>query len=109
MPSLANSHPESREIVIGLDSYAEYSPSGTGCHVLMLGTLRGRKGVKLPFPGAKAVELYDSGRYLTFTGRHLPKTPKDIVERGDAVNALYDRVTAAQTSQGRSHCEHQRA
>src|ERR1017187_5496517 len=24
--------PESKEIVIGLDSYAEYSPSGTGCH-----------------------------------------------------------------------------
>ena len=91
---------ESREIVIGLDSYAEYSPSGTGCHILMLGTLRGRKGVKLPFPGAKAVELYDSGRYLTFTGRHLPKTPRDIVERGDAVNALYDRVTAAKPAKG---------
>src|SRR5690242_12693458 len=31
--------PESREIVIGLDSYGEYSPSGTGCHVLGLGKL----------------------------------------------------------------------
>lgn len=92
--------PESREIVIGLDSYAEYSPSGTGCHILMLGTLRGRKGIKLPFPGAKAVELYDSGRYLTFTGRHLTKTPAEIVERGDAVNALYDRVTAAKPAKG---------
>jgi putative DNA primase/helicase len=25
--------PESRQVVIGLDSYAEYSPSGTGCHI----------------------------------------------------------------------------
>jgi primase-polymerase (primpol)-like protein len=86
--------PESREIVIGLDSYSEFSPSGTGVHILMLGTLRDRKGIKLPFPGTKAVELYDSGRYLTFTGRHLEKTPSDVVERQDAVNALYDRVAA---------------
>jgi hypothetical protein len=87
--------PESREIVIGLDSYAEYSPSGTGCHILVLGTLRGRKGMKLPFAGIKAVELYDQDRYLTFTGRHLKKTPDDIIEREDALNALYDRVQAS--------------
>ncbi len=87
--------PESREIVIGLDSYAEYSPSGTGCHILVLGTLRDRKGLKLPFAGIKAVELYDQDRYLTFTGRHLKKTPDDIIERDDALNALYDRVQAS--------------
>jgi putative DNA primase/helicase len=87
--------PESREIVIGLDSYAEYSPSGTGCHILVLGTLRDRKGLKLPFAGIKAVELYDSDRYLTFTGRHLKKTPDDIIAREDALNALYDRVQAS--------------
>lgn len=87
--------PESREIVIGLDSYSEYSPSGTGVHILMLGTLHGRKGLKLPFPGAKAVELYDRDRYLTFTGRQLPKAPADVVEREEAVKALYDRVLAS--------------
>ena len=87
--------PESRGIVIGLDSYSEFSPSGEGCHILGIGDLRGRKGIKLPFPGAKAVELYDRGRYLTFTGRHLPKTPCDVLEREESVNALYDRVAAA--------------
>ncbi|HEX4039141.1 MAG TPA: hypothetical protein VHX37_13875 [Acidobacteriaceae bacterium] len=87
--------PESREIVIGLDSYAEYSPSGTGCHILMLGTLHGRKGIKLPFPGAKAVELYDKLRYLTFTGRHLKKTPDVIHAREGELNTLYDRVQAS--------------
>jgi hypothetical protein len=86
---------ESKAIVIDLDSYSEYSPSGTGAHILMLGTLRGRKGIKLPFPGTKAVELYDSGRYLTFTGRHLPKTPNAVLERDVAVNELYDRVSAS--------------
>jgi hypothetical protein len=87
--------PESKAIVIDLDSYSEYSPSGTGAHILMLGTLNGRKGIKLPFMGTKAVELYDSGRYLTFTGRHLPKTPNAVFERDNAVNALYDRVLAS--------------
>ncbi len=86
---------ESKAIVINLDSYSEYSPSGTGAHILMLGTLRSRKGIKLPFMGAKAVELYDSGRYLTFTGRHLPKTPNAVLERDNAVNELYDRVLAS--------------
>ena len=90
--------PESKEIVIGLDSYSEYSPSGTGCHILVLGSLRGRKGLKLPFPGAKAVELYDQDRYLTFTGRHLKKTPDDVIHREDALNTLYDRVAAAKQS-----------
>lgn len=87
--------PESREIVIGLDSYSEYSPSGTGVHILMLGTLHGRKGMKLPFPGTKAVELYDHSRYLTFTGRQLSKAPAYVVERDEAVNALYERVLAS--------------
>ena len=82
---------ESREIVIGLDSYAEYSPSGTGCHILVIGSLHGRKAIKLPFAGSKAVEIYDQDRYLTFTGRHLTKTPNEVREREDA---LYERVLA---------------
>ena len=87
--------PESKEIVIALDSYSEYSPSGTGCHVLVLGTLKGRKGLKLPFKGIKAVELYDQDRYFTFTGRSLPKAPREIIERTDALNVLYDQVRAS--------------
>ena len=87
--------PESREIVIGLDSYAEYSPSGTGCHVLVIGTLCGRRGLKLPFRGIKAVELYDQDRYFTFTGRHITRTPDAIIPREDAFNVLYDQVRAS--------------
>jgi hypothetical protein len=90
--------PESKEIVIGLDSYAEYSPSGTGCHILVIGNLRGRKGLKLPYHGLKAVELYDQARYLTFTGRHLPKTPNAVIEQEDAINSLYDQVRATKAS-----------
>jgi AAA domain len=83
---------ESREIVIGLDSYGEYSPSGTGCHVLGLGTLPG-PGLKKPHPGAKAVEVKSDGYYFTFSGRHLSKTPGELVDRQAQVTALYERVS----------------
>ena len=86
---------ESREIVIALDSYAEFSPSGTGAHILGIGngTLPGA-GLKLPYPGTKAVEVYCEARYLTFTGRHLRKTPPVLVERQTAVEELYNKVRA---------------
>lgn len=51
------------EIVEKLNSYAEYSPSGTGLHILCLGSFDGkgrRKG---------AVEVYGQGRFFTVTGR----------------------------------------
>jgi primase-polymerase (primpol)-like protein len=84
--------PESREIVIGLDSYGEYSPSGTGCHVLGLGALPG-PGLKKPHPGCKALEVKSDGYYFTFSGRHLSKTPLVLMERQEQVLALYDRVS----------------
>ena len=64
-----------QEIIDELDSYAEISPSGTGIHVLVRGTLppgRNRKG---------RFEAYDRGRYFTVTGKHLAGTPKTIEGR----------------------------
>jgi putative DNA primase/helicase len=83
---------ESREIVIVLDSYGEYSPSGTGCHVLGLGQLPG-PGIKKPHAGCKAVEVKADGYYFTFSGRHLSKTPSELMDRQEQVLALYDRVS----------------
>jgi putative DNA primase/helicase len=47
------------------DGYVEVSPSGTGIHVIIRGSVRGggiRRG---------PVEMYSRGRYLTITGRVL--------------------------------------
>jgi hypothetical protein len=85
--------PESREIVIGLDSYGEYSPSGTGCHVFGLGDLPGDgKPIVRPIPGAKQIEIKGRGYYFTFTARHLHKTPLDLMPRQDQLTALCQRV-----------------
>jgi len=81
-----------REIIIALDTYAEFSPSGGGVHLL-------GADIKLPGKGRKrayetgAVEVYDTARFLTFTGRWLPKTPPDILPRRSQFNSLYDRIS----------------
>ena len=91
--------PESRELVILANSYGEYSPSGTGCHVFGLGKLPGDgKPVVRPFPGCKQIEIKGRGFYFTLTGRHLSKTPKDLMERQGELNALCERVQAASRS-----------
>ncbi|HZF59457.1 MAG TPA: DUF3987 domain-containing protein [Rubrobacter sp.] len=77
-----------QEIIDELDSYTEISPSGTGVHVLVRGTLpagRNRKG---------RFEAYDRGRYFTVTGRHLAGTPMSIEARQEQLESVTRRVFA---------------
>jgi hypothetical protein len=78
--------PWAQEIIEELDSYTEISPSGTGVHVLVRGTLpegRSRKG---------RFEAYDRGRYFTVTGRHLSNTPQSIEARQDQLERVVGRM-----------------
>lgn len=77
--------PIAQAIIATADSYSEYSPSGTGIHVLM----RGRKPegtckqhISEPIDGQNDVvaEMYDGGRYFTVTGRPYG-APKPVQER----------------------------
>ena len=74
------------ELIEQLNSYTELSPSGSGVHVLVK--------AELPPSGRRKgqVEIYDSGRFFTMTGRHLPGTPKRIVERQVEVEALHRKL-----------------
>jgi putative DNA primase/helicase len=68
-----------------LGSYAEVSPSGLGLRAIARG--------KLP-PGGrkkKSVEMYDSGRYLTFTGHTLDGVPAGVEERQAQINQLHSK------------------
>lgn len=72
------------EIVDELESYTEVSPSGTGVHVIVEGSLpdgRNRAG---------DVELYETGRYFTVTGEHVRGTPSTVKAREDALRAVYE-------------------
>lgn len=75
-----------KKIVTALDSYSEVSPSGTGVHIILKGTLPpgGRKRGRF--------ECYDSGRFFTVTGEHLDSTPHEIKERGEVLRRLHRHV-----------------
>ena len=76
--------PWAQDIIERMDSYAETSPSGKGIRIFV-------NGGPLPCHGRKKgpVEIYESGRYLTVTGRHIPGTPTTINHRPEAVIALH--------------------
>jgi len=67
--------PEALNLINRFASYTELSPSGTGAHVLIKAKLSGSGRRK------DKIELYDSGRYFTITGKHLSGTPLVINER----------------------------
>jgi len=87
--------PISREMVIGLDSYGEYSPNGFGAHVLLVADMPG-DGRPIVRPGAdfKQIEIKGAGFYFTFTERHLSKTPHELMPRQEQLNLLCKRVAA---------------
>ncbi len=59
--------PWAADILRRLNSYSEESPSGTGVHVLCLGSLK--DAIK-----KNSVEIYSRARFLTVTGRHIGGT-----------------------------------
>jgi len=82
-PDRGTIHPTVRDHLEQADSYADVSPSGTSVHLLCRGGLP--DGVKtiadtLPvtdaFPDA-GIEVYDSARFVTMTGRHLQAMPSE--------------------------------
>ena len=70
------------DVIRQAGSYAEYSASGTGVHILVRGELPGT-GKKFK-AGDNDVELYSRKRFWICTGRQLPYTPESI-EEGQAV------------------------
>lgn len=56
-----------REIIAGMQTYAEESPSGTGVHLLFTG----QKPAGACRKSSIGLEMYDGGRYFTVTGKAL--------------------------------------
>lgn len=78
--------PWAQTIVDTLRSYTEITPSDEGLRVFVRG--------KLPPAGRKRnnVELYETGRYLTVTGRHLEGTPLTVERRADELLAVHRSI-----------------
>lgn len=67
------------------DSYSERSPSRTGCHIIVKGSVP--KGCN-----RASIEIYSDGRFMTMTGDTWAIRP--IVERNDLLNQLHQQITA---------------
>ena len=78
--------PEAMEMVRLMNSYTEVSPSGQGLHIWCYGHLPAGRRRK------NGVEMYDSRRFVTITGNHLPDTPADLQERTAELMELHRRV-----------------
>lgn len=86
------------DIVCGLDSYSEFTPSGTGIRILFYGELPDgwRKNTTLN------IECYSSGRYFTVTGQHMIGTPENPQERTTEAAELHARYAPESKPQDKS-------
>ena len=68
------------------NTYAEVSPSGTGCKLWVRGTL--------PISGSgkknQRVEMYHHARFFTMTGEKLEEHPSVIADCQDAITTLFE-------------------
>lgn len=82
-----------REVIAGLGSYTEVSPSGQGVKVFLRGTKPSDAACRSKaIKGYKETEVYDRGRFFTVTGQHLLGTPTEVMERQDELESLCDRL-----------------
>ncbi len=79
---------EAMKIVKEMETYTEYSPSGTGLHLICIGKKKGSKCKKI-------IEMYDDKRFLCMTGNIYEKYDA-INERQERLDALYDSYFPAE-------------
>ena len=80
--------PWAQAIIDLRETYFEVSPSGEG---VRFWALRGDLPVLLKKEGL-GIELYSTGRYLTFTGDHIAGTPWEVQRAEDTIKALMKRA-----------------
>ena len=79
------------EFVETLQSYAEYSKSGSGIHIICKGVLPSgarRKG---------NVEMYSSGRYFICTGKLYNPKYREAVDCTESIKVLHSKYLPAET------------
>ncbi|MDM5245733.1 phage/plasmid primase, P4 family [Lysinibacillus sp. G4S2] len=88
-----------KEIIDTLDSYTEFSVSGTGIHIIIKGSLpqsvvgTGRRSTK------RGLEIYQYGRYFTMTGNR--ENSNEIYDRTDELAEIFEKYFDDSDVQGR--------
>jgi primase-polymerase (primpol)-like protein len=97
-------HAGAHEVERSLGGYVEFSPSGTGLHVIVKGRLdRGRHTLKTPWH--EELAIYDRGRFFTMLGDGRG-TPRAAQAEIDALLARYfpDPVAMAPVARSQPVC-----
>ena len=88
-PDTAEIHPVAAEYIRRFGGYVEVSTSGKGLHQFVIGGLRKRGKFIAPVDGEPfvgddrpQVEIYDGGRHVAMTGRHVAGTDDDALDDG---------------------------
>jgi hypothetical protein len=81
-------HAEAMRIVQRLNSYTEYSPSGTGLHTIGRAAVNGNRNRTKKTPWGHDFEVYDQARFFTVTGRQMFGAPATIEARQEQLDAV---------------------
>ena len=100
--SEGNISPWAMEIIRKLNSYTELTPSNKGVHIIIRNSpkpgTKAKEPIKIDGNIVGAIEIYDCGRYFTFTGKHLSGTPTTIEEnRTKELAEIYYQYLEPQT------------
>ena len=85
-------NPHVATLMRDLDSYTEFSPSGTGLHVIIKAAVNGGPCRTSKTPWADDFENYDQGRFFCVTGRHVEGTPRAINDRQRQLDAVRAKI-----------------
>jgi len=78
-------------LVETLGSYAEFSPSGRGVHVLVSGKKPSWATSKAVLAPGITMEAYSHSRFFTVTGDRIPGSSNEVVQRQEAIEAICEQ------------------
>src|SRR5262245_58132577 len=79
-------------ILVDCDSYAEFSPSGTGLHILLKGTPEVPNARRVSV-GMGHIDFFATNGFITLTGRPVPGYADKPLGNGDELmRRTFDRV-----------------
>lgn len=94
-------------IIDAFATYTEISPSGKGVKLFLTGTKpQGVGCARVDVDGFARIEMYDTARFFTVTGRHLDSTPTAIVDGQRQLDELCARLWPKASVQAAPIAEH---
>lgn len=90
-------HDHAREILFSSNSYAEFSPSHKGIHIILKGKMGNGWRNKVPDKNTGITyEMYDDERYFTFTGTPIIQGRDKILEwEKEKLETIYNKFWAS--------------